>query len=195
MSEILEERKPVEHYSSKDLLKPEVQKGFSSGGAGRHESFRKIGKKLFKSSFDSEEPVTYREPMLRIKHSSIKNKTLTVGSTIFLFKGDGIAMVSQKNQLDWAALLRRPGYSNPDMVVPVPVMEVVEEKSEPTPKKKVIAEIKVPEEKLEELDDLEFDEDLDLDDSEFDEEPEPTPKKKVIKKSGRKTRKTKKTTK
>ena len=82
--------------------------------AGKRKTLSEIKKKLVESSLET--PVNLRDTrgdMLVIKHQNMRNKTLVVGTTVFIFDENSIARVPRSARADFESLLRQPGYSAP----------------------------------------------------------------------------------
>jgi len=82
--------------------------------AGKRKTLSEIKKQLVESSLET--PVNLRDTrgdMLVIKHQNMRNKTLVVGTTVFIFDENSIARVPRSARADFESLLRQPGYSAP----------------------------------------------------------------------------------
>jgi hypothetical protein len=117
--------------------------------AGKSKTLSEIKKQLVESSLET--PVKLRDTrgdMLVIKHQNMRNKTLVVGTTVFIFDENSIARVPRLARADFEALLRQPGYSAP-YVQPATAAVVKAEPPAPVkaPAKKV--EVKAPAKKTE----------------------------------------------
>ena len=64
----------------------------------------------------------YEEEKVRIGHRSVRGKTKSVNNVLFLFDSRGIAEVPKLVTRERDALLRQPGYYDPDLVVEEPVV-------------------------------------------------------------------------
>lgn len=178
----MDEVPKVEYFSGKDLMN-RIQNGeLQTAGkpATQKQTLRSVIKELKEAEKALiEKPEETEGKMLRVKHHTFKNRVMTVGSVIFQFDGRGIATVPDKHYAEWRALTLRPGYCDPDKIVP----KVVEK-----PLRTVTSE-DVPIKELEVLVGHEP-EGKTLEDVVIEKEEEPAPKKTTRKKATKSTKTT-----
>ncbi len=106
--------------------------------AGKQKTLGEIKKQLTENSLSTPVKDDKRRGdsnMLVIKHQNMRNKTLVVGTTVFVFDGNSVARVPMSARADFEALMRRPGFSVPYVSSPSPAPEEAAPVKKAAPKK------------------------------------------------------------
>jgi gas vesicle protein len=181
----------VEYFEGKDWLTDGHFQRIKKGNVGAQKRRRDVLTKIKTlQAVSLETPVIHSKDkdlgtMLYLHHPSMRGKSKTVGSVIFIFNDSGVAKVPESALNEYNSLLRQPGYKKWPLVERVEVEKLVEKKPKKSKVKKEIKE-KVKEEVKKRV--AKKKEDSNSESEEVDDEVEEKPKK-TVKKSTRKLKK------